>query len=126
MMSKKKPRAAPSCPSCGSPQTKRWGPELKPRGWDAAKIVFGNWIGLERCALCQALWFVAVSAGHSSPRYRVRWPHSVQDWIWLESLDSGQSLRAWHDDQFLCALSGKPSVRVDLDLLLRQRQGEPG
>lgn len=108
-----------------APQVKRWGPEFQPRGWNVEESAFRNWINLERCVLCQALWFVSVHTGHSPQRYRVRWPHSVEDWMWLESLDGGQSLGTWHDDQLMSTPGGKSPGRVDLELLLRGRQDEP-
>lgn len=119
-MRKKRPQNPPQCRSCGSPQARKYAPHDWPKALRTEELVHGNWMHLERCAFCRALWFVARDAGHASQRYMARWRLSVEDWQWLDALDGGASLREWHDDQFRFS----PARGVDLEALLSQREAD--
>ena len=116
-MKKKIKHNPPQCRSCGGPQAQKYSPHEWPKALQTEEIAFGNWIHLERCVWCDALWFVARDAGHASQSYLVRWPFTVDDWEWLNALEGGKALRDWHDGQFRTP----PAPLSDLEQLLRGR-----
>jgi hypothetical protein len=61
-----------------------------------SKVVDGNWISLERCDSCGALWSVSPYEPYASFPYLVAWPQDQEAWQKKHDLDEGRTLLAWH------------------------------
>jgi len=84
------------CANCESPKRKLWvmfGAHRKPV---LARVADGNWISLERCESCGALWCVSPYEPYASFPYLAAWPKNEESWRQIHAVDEGQTLISWH------------------------------
>ena len=82
------------CPNCQAPERVLFGPGRKPA--ELANVHLGEWISLERCPACQALWCSSLYEPYAAFEYLVRWEWDPERWRRLHAADAGETLRRWH------------------------------
>lgn len=82
-----------TCPHCQAPERTIYGPGKRPT---FAEVRSGNWIALERCDVCGALWCSSPYEPYAAFEYVVRWERSPEAWSRLHDADSGRALLRWH------------------------------
>ena len=86
----------PPCNNCLAPSKSLWvmfGPHRKPV---IQRVQNGNWVSLERCNQCGALWCNSPYEPYASFPYMVAWSQTPEEWKRLHDSDDGQALLAWH------------------------------
>ena len=89
-----------SCSNCCAPDRTLWVlfsyAQKSPRKPDLTTIEQGNWITLERCEECGALWCSSPYEPFASFPYLVAWPRDVISWRSIHDSDDGRTLLSWH------------------------------
>ncbi len=83
-----------SCSLCGSPERSL----IPPASLDLifTNIDDGNWISLEQCSQCSALWCSSPYEPYAAFIYHVRWRKTPDEWRRIHDLDNGTTMRHWH------------------------------
>ncbi len=82
-----------TCSHCQAPDRQLYGPGPQP----ALELVRrGNWIDLERCPQCGALWCLSPYEPYAAFVYLARWERPAEDWARAHDLDDGRTLLRWH------------------------------
>lgn len=82
------------CDACGRPDRTLWGCGKFPKLPDVDK---GNYITLQRCENCEALWCLSPYEPYLSFEFLAAWPHNQQIWRAVHNLDDGSTLLSWHE-----------------------------
>ncbi|MBP7692991.1 MAG: hypothetical protein KA764_13800 [Anaerolineales bacterium] len=83
-----------NCPNCQAPETILYGPGDKPAGLTGLQL--GNWISLEQCGHCRALWCASLYEPYAAFEYLVRWDYDAATWRRVHDADAGRALLRWH------------------------------
>jgi hypothetical protein len=90
----------PPCSNCCAPERTLWVLfsylQKSPRKPDLTTVEQGNWITLERCQECGALWCNSPYEPFASFPYLVLWPRDATEWRPIHDSDDGRSLLRWH------------------------------
>lgn len=82
------------CDTCGRPQRSLWTFENYPQ---LAEVKVGNWIALQRCPECSALWCEVPHEPYASFTFLTAWPFDEQAWQSVHDIDEARPLHEWHD-----------------------------
>ena len=82
------------CRTCGHPDRVLWGCGLFPKLSD---VELGNYIVLQRCQQCGALWCMSPYEPYLSFTFLAAWPYGQHEWRAVHNLDNGNTLLAWHE-----------------------------
>lgn len=83
-----------SCPDCQAPEKILYAPSEKPAG--LVNLQLGNWISLEQCGDCGALWCLSPYEPYAAFEYLVRWEFDAATWRRVHAADAGRALLRWH------------------------------
>ena len=110
-----------NCIECELPNRKLWtlfGEHRKPK---LADVESGNYIFLQRCLPCNALWCLSPYEPYASFAFLVWWPHDEVKWHSMHALDDGRTLLAWHALKIAQNYRNLPSNELDQIERYRQR-----
>ena len=103
----------PVCANCEAPQRALWVLFGTPRKPVVRKVIDGNWISLERCDSCSALWCVSPYEPYASFPYLVAWPRDEESWKQTHDSDCGRTLLSWHAHAIAAAWHSVPPDERD-------------
>lgn len=110
-----------NCPNCQSPERILFGPGQQP---ELVQVRIGNWISLEQCEPCHALWCLSPYEPYASFSYLVRWPSSVEVWAEAHEKDDGKTMRQWHASEIRNHWRGLPEAeREEIEFHRRRSYG---
>lgn len=81
------------CNTCGQPDRVLWGYGCFPKLSDVDK---GNYVILQRCEQCGALWCLSPYEPYLSFTFLAAWPYDQRTWRAVHDHDNGNTLLAWH------------------------------
>ncbi len=81
------------CETCGHPDRVLWGCGDFPKMPDVDK---GNYVILQRCEQCGALWCMSPYEPYLSFTFLAAWPYGQHEWRVVHNLDNGNTLLEWH------------------------------
>jgi hypothetical protein len=87
------PQTTPGCNVCGHPGRILWGCGTFPKLPDVDK---GNYVILQRCEQCGALWCMSPYESYLSFTFLAAWPYGQHEWRIVHDLDNGSTLLEWH------------------------------
>lgn len=81
------------CTNCQSNNRNIWGPSVTKLNLEI--IDSGNWINLNRCGECGALWVESYYEPYMSFPYWVKWSYPATYWRIVHDFDAAKSLHDW-------------------------------
>jgi len=84
---------ASQCGTCGHPNRVLWGCGSFPQLPDVDK---GNYVILQRCEQCGALWCMSPYEPYLSFTFLAAWPYGQHEWRIVHDVDNGNTLLEWH------------------------------
>ena len=85
-----------NCTNCDAPTRKLWVLFGEHRQPTLTEVQTGNWIVLQRCSLCGALWCLSPYEPYASFPFVALWPYDEARWQRTHAIDEGKTLCGWH------------------------------
>ena len=116
------------CSNCCAPDRTLWVlfsyTQMKPLTPVLTTIDQGNWITLESCEECGALWCNSPYEPFASFPYLVAWPCDLASWRLIHDSDDGRALLSWHAYEIGQKWNGLPETeRIACDAHRKRSSG---
>lgn len=82
------------CQTCDRPTRSLWTYDNYPKLVD---VTVGNWMSLQRCSECGALWCSVPHEPYASFTFLTAWPYDERAWQAIHDIDEARHLHEWHD-----------------------------